>query len=330
VPQQPFDPSVYVHSPAELARMHVQHAEFIQKHPGIAWGVEAIDKHVIPQRPGNMTILCGRPGAGKSSLLSRQAKHAAMDIAARSAQEQECVIYVTWEQTAEELEAYFEADESYTVTDYAWGRVSLDDVRRKAIKRAGLPLWVIGHSDRNVAKQVRSMSLDVVFQAIESMDRTYQSSPRPVLLCFDYAQLIPMDRSYHNRYEQVKAAIVDTKQLALRVGCPVMVAAQARREVDTYQHKIPQLRDAQESSGIEQHCDKFFGLWRPWTTEMHHSSFDLAGKQIPVEPSTLILQMCKQRNDNGSRTWVLHFSPSELRLAEMELRQEVHRGTVQY
>lgn len=328
MPQPQFDPSIYVHSPADLAKMHIDHYEFILEHPGIKFDIPCIDQYVIPQRPGDLSVICGRPGSGKSSLLARQAKRTAQEIASRGAQYEECVLYVSWEQHAEELEAYFEADSQYSVSDYAWGRVDLATVRRKAYKRAGLPLWMIGHSRKNVAHQTKPLSLSVVFQAIESMVHTFEKAPKPVLLCFDYAQLIPYERgAFKNRYEQVKAAIVATKQLALRVGCPVMVAAQARREVDSYAVPVPGMNDGQESSGLEQVPDKFFGIWRPYKTHRDEPTIKLAGREIPNSPELFILRMAKQRLEDGEHTWVLSFDMAELRLAEMEIeRQELPGG----
>lgn len=316
-----FDPLIYLHSPADLARMHVEHYEGILADPGIAFGVPCIDKYVLPMRAGDMTIICGRPGSGKTTLLARQAKHTAQAIQARGAQFEECVVYVSWEQHAEELEAYFEADSEYTVSDYAWGRMPLERVQKRIHGRALLPLWMIGHSQKSVSKQTKPLTLPVVFEAIESLAHSFASQPRPVLLCMDYAQLIPWERGYKNRYEQVKAAIVATKQLALRVGCPVIVAAQAGRQVDGYRWPIPGMTDAQESSGIEQACDKFFGIWRPWCTNRNDKTVDVVGHEMPNSPDLFVLSMRKQRKEDGERTWILHFDMAELSLAEMELER---------
>jgi replicative DNA helicase len=122
--RQPFDPSIYVHSPADLGVMHVEDYKRILKYPGVQWGIPLVDKYVIPMRPGDLVVICGRPGSGKTSLLARQAKLVAQDIARRGADESECVMYVSWEQHAEEIEAYFQADATYTHTDYSWGRVA--------------------------------------------------------------------------------------------------------------------------------------------------------------------------------------------------------------
>jgi len=301
--------------------MHVEYYEHILQHPGIDWGVSSMDSIVIPMRPGDLTVLCGRPGSGKTSILARQAKRIAQDIAQRNAQKEECVIYVSWEQHAEELEAYFQSDKQYTHTDYAWGRVDIKDVRAKTFTRASLPLWVIGHSRKNVVQQVKPLTLDLVFDAVESMAHTYKAAPKPVLLCFDYAQVMEPSAHKANRYLEVKDLIKESKNLALRCGCPIMLGAQAGRQVDSYKYPVPSMNDGQETSGLEQVPDKFFGLWRPWKTNPHNEHVDIYGHQIQNSPDLMVIKMNKQRGDDGDRIFIVHFDPAELRLDDIELGQ---------
>lgn len=323
MPREEFDPTVYLHSPADMARMHVEHAKFIKEHPGIKFQVPSVDRYVVPMRPGDLSIICGLSGHGKSSLLARIAKRTAQDIAMRGAQLKECVIYVSWEQHAEEIEAYFEADDEYSVSDYAWGRVTIEQVERKAMSRAGLPLWMIGHSNKNVGKQRMPLSLPIVFQAIDAMADTFKEAPRPVLMCFDYAQLIPDEAGRSNRYEQVASAIRETKHLGLRVGAPTIVAAQAKQDVLNRDLPIPGQYDVYESSGGAHVPDKVFGIWRPWKTHRHQDMIRLSEQlMVPNSPELFILRMAKQRMEDGDRTWVLSFNMAELKLAEMELDRE--------
>jgi len=78
------------------------------------------------------------------------------------------------------------------------------------------------------------------------------------------------------------------------------------------------------NSAIEQTADKFFGLWRPWLTEPH---FDEGGREThvtvdnheyPVRPELLLMQMLKQRFEDGRWTWALRFQPQYLKLCALE------------
>ena len=140
-----FDFRNMVHTPADLAAEFVQWAEFIRDTPGIKFGVPAIDNLVIPMRPGELISLIARPGHGKTSLLAYFAREQAEVIRDRNGAGSEAVVYVTWEQSAEELEAFFAANERYSLSDVAWGRADIEAIKRYAVKRAGVPIWIIGH-----------------------------------------------------------------------------------------------------------------------------------------------------------------------------------------
>lgn len=305
-----------VHSPADLAQGHVQWAENIQKHPGITWGIPTVDKRVIPMRPGNLTCLMGRPGDGKTTLMAYLARAEAKRIAGRNAQEEECVIFVTWEQCAEELYTMFQADEHYSATDIAWGRVDLDDVRRRAVKGASLPVWIIGHSISRAEANKPRMFTSVVLEAIRSIKTDF--GIKPTLLCFDYLQLVPVQHA-RDRVQQVSEAPTLIKELGQMIGVPAVAAVQSRQEVDDRKIKLATLRDAQWASAIGQTADKLFSLWRPIRTEPVDSLIEIPGlKSVVVKPTTLIMRMLKQRGDQGQHTWLLHFAPQYLRLAEMQ------------
>jgi len=232
------------------------------------------------------------------------------------------VFYVTWEQSAESITNYLFADGEYTATDYAWGRVPME----KVIKRStsGIVhhnIFVIGHGLRSAGIKLPKLTSELVFEALENVRDDF--GVRPVMVMMDYVQLIPLSRPTMGRTDQVNDAMVEVKNLALRIGCPIFVGVQASREVDKRNAKIPLMADAQHSSVIEQTVDKFFGLWRPWKTEPSEAQINIPGLGIVNNsPNLLILKMDKQRDDEGSHIWMLRFSPAEMALAEMELNKQ--------
>lgn len=306
-----------VHSPVDLSGMHISHYERIKNSSGITFGIEAIDKKVIPQHPGDVTYFCGRPGHGKSSLLAFMARRESKEIQKRQAKK-ECIVYVTWEQTAEELEAFFQINEQYTATDYAWGRVPVDVVKTQAYKRVDVPIWVIGHSIKNAGIQLPRMTVDIVFHCLESMKQDFGITP--VLMCMDYIQLVPIPRQAR-RTEQINEAVIQVKELAMRMACPAIVGVQASRSVDERNLKIPEMRDAQWASAIEQSADKFFGLWRPFQTENENDTVSFDDFDYAVTPELFILRMVKQRFESGRATWPLYFDPAYLKLCDWEKQQ---------
>ena len=305
-----------VHTPAELMTGFVAWAERAKHHPGVQFGLPVVDQAMIPMRPGELVSILGRPGDGKTSILAYLARQEARRIQERGTGDREVVVYTTWEQSAEELTAFFLTNNRYSISDVAWGRADLDDVRRDAVKGASLPIWVIGHGIGRAGQKVPRMTPDVVLEAIESMEADF--GVKPTLMLFDYLQLIPVPHA-KERLAQVTEAPIRIKELALRTGVPAVAGVQAARRVDDRVIKLAEMNDAQWASAIEQTSDKVFSLWRPARSEDAGEWIEgESGKRYEVTDTLFFLRMLKQRGDRGRFTWTLHFDPSLLKLAELE------------
>ena len=307
-----------VHSPADLAVETVQWAEHILTSPGVPFGIASVDAEMNPAHPGDVVVLCARPGHGKTSLLATIARAEAKRIRARGMQKTEAVFYITWEQVAEEINLILDSNDDYTVADIMRGTADMEAIKTRAVKRVDSPIWVIGDSiTRTTTKSVRLFT-DTVCEAIEIAVEDY--GVKPTLLCFDYIQIIPV-REAAEQTVQVLYAAQRVKELAKRIGAPAFVGAQARREVDDREFKIPTMRDAQWASAIEQVTDKFFGLWRPWLTDRDKEPIQVGQDMIPITEELLIVQLSKQRFGPAGFTWAKHFSPAHLKLCDLELKK---------
>jgi replicative DNA helicase len=314
-----FNARQLVHTPAEMMTELVQWAEGIQRDPGITFGIDAIDKVVIPMRPGNLVCIIARPGHAKTSLLVYLARQEARRILERGTQNTEAVVYTTWEQTSEELTAMLMADVDIDFSDISWGRASLDAIKRKAIKGVKQPVWIIGHGISRAGLSIPRMTPDLVLAAIESMRKDFGITP--TMMLFDYLQLIPT-RVAKERVQQVTEMPIRLKELAMRIGAPAVAAVQASREVDGRTPPLPELNDAQWASSIEQTADKCFSLWRPIKTMEEDDEVEVSGTTYVVNETLLIVRLLKQRGDRGRYTWGMYFNPSLLKLAELETRHQ--------
>jgi len=311
----------FLHSPADIAQSYVQWAEKLQSEPGVTYGC-ILDKVMIPLHPGDLMAVVSRPGHGKSSFMAYMAKRKALEIAARGA-EDEVVIYASWEQPIEEIEAFFASGQQYTSSDLAWGRAPLDVIRRGAVKRAGLPIWYIGQSLRHAGVRKPRMYVEQVYAAIESL--LYEHGKKPVLICLDYLQIIPVE-SEQQRHEQVTEATIQAKELLTSIGCPGIAGVQARRDVDSYRDPIPTMADAQWSSAIEQTADKQIAVWRPIKTHdpQEHHTIRIGGIDYANEEDLFVIRLLKQRFEKGYGKWAVRFRPQTLELYDYD-RQAVQR-----
>jgi replicative DNA helicase len=313
----------FVQSPADLAQSYVNWAKRLQTDPGITYGC-ILDKHMIPLHPGDLMAVVARPGHGKSSFMAYMAKKTAQDIVARRGGDKkeckECVVYVTWEQTTEEVEAFFQSSGNYSSTDMAWGRVPMNDIIKGSVNRVNLPIWVFGESKRHEGKKRPKMSIEYVYAAIESMAEDY--NVKPVLMCLDYVQIMPTPVN-ENKTMQVDEAIRQAKELAIRMGLPIIIGVQARRAVDTYKNQIPIMSDAQWSSSIEQVADKQIALWRPIKSSdpIDQPTINVGGVDYANDEDLFVIRLLKQRFDIGFGAWAVRFKPHTLQVYDYDTVQ---------
>lgn len=308
-----------IHNPSDLSAEHVAFAERTLNAPGIPFGVACVDEVMNPMLPGDMVVICARPGMGKTSIMATLARAEARRIVARGTDDTEAVFYITWEQVAEEIDLLLGANEHYSGIDIMRGKVDLDTVKQQATQRADLPIWVIGDSVSRTSVKSLRMFPDVVFDAIQLAVEEF--GVKPTLLIFDYMQIIPA-RNVSDKIMQVTLASNMSKELAKRVGCPSVVGVQAGRQVDQKEFKIPVLTDAQWSSATEQDTDKFFGLWRPILTDKGKPPIKIGEREFPITENLLVMQMSKQRFGPAGYTWGMHFNLEHLKLCELELHRQ--------
>jgi replicative DNA helicase len=324
VPQQPTQ---WLFTPAETSAAYVQWAERLQRLPGITYGC-VLDKVLIPLHPGDLMAVVARPGHGKTAWMAYMAKRTAQDIKARGATD-ECVIYVSWEQSVEEVEALFQSGTDYSSTDLAWGRVDIESVKRGAVHRPSVPVWLMGNSVIKPDARRPPMAVNVVYEQIRKLAEEF--GIHPALICLDYLQIIPVYGA-QERNAQVHEATVQAKELALSVGCPIIAGVQACRGVDARTDPMPALADAQWSSAIEQTADKQIAIFRPakhWPPgtpqgvdhETVPVSISGSVHQFPVTQELMLVRLLKQRFDIGYGTFAVRFEPQTLTMSDYAMER---------
>lgn len=315
----------FIYSPAESTSRFVEYVKYLYETPGMQFGVKSIDKHVLPMRPGEVIGITGRPGHGKSSLQSYLAIQAGRQIIRRQAKD-EIVLFVTWEQTIEAQEAFFQAglamnrgnDYEYSISDLAWGRADKKKVIKKAIQnRVWNPIWVAGRSIKDANKKIPPMFIDALFENIGSLKEDH--NVRPILICFDYLQRIPVStKNREQRNLQVAEAILNTSELAKSVGCPIILGVQAKAEVDKRpaKERVPTMGDTYYSAELSHVVDKHFGIMKPIKYWDEGVQFDYNGHPIDIDDHTLIIQLDKQRFEQGKRRFAVRFDMAKMEIMD--------------
>jgi replicative DNA helicase len=226
-------------SGGQLARVGVEEAERLMRRARepdlILTGIPRLDR-MLALEAGNMIVVAGRPGTGKSTL--------ALNIAVSNATRGQAVGFLTLEMTAGKLGlralcAMARVSTAPLMTG-AGGWVERDQARMVTAsgELSRLPIWI---------DECSGISLGALLIKCGNMVRRHNLR----LLVIDYLQLIvaPQTESREQGVAEVSRSI---KRLAMRHQLPVIVAAQLNRRSEG---KRPSKGDLRESGSIEQDAD---------------------------------------------------------------------------
>jgi len=201
------------------------------------------DRAATAPRGGQMIVIAGRPGTGKTAL--------AVEIADFIAAGDRIVAFVSLEMSGEEL-----------ITRIALQRGGADCAGTHPKSRAALAAK-IQEVGRMRSLQLFEVKDAVRLEQIEASARLLASAPRGLSAIFvDYLQLVqpPADSRRDIREQQVAQMSRRLKLLALSLDVPVFVLAQLNRESEKDDRK-PRLSDLRESGAIEQDADRVWFLY---------------------------------------------------------------------
>jgi replicative DNA helicase len=304
----------FIFTPAESTVRYIDYANSLREGEGLDYGC-LMDKEVVPLRPGEVEFVIARPGHGKSAWLAYRARRAAQQIIERGEQDKRVVLYFSWEQPIEQMEANFQAGEGYTVSDIAWGRADMERVKTKAMNRVNLPIWLGGKSLADKNQRGPRMTIDKVFEGIRGLKDEY--NVEPALICFDYLQIIPVEGKV-DRQTEVTEATYQVKEVAIDVGCPAIVGVQAKTAVDSKGLKIPDMGEAWYTSATDHVGDKIFGVMKPIKAKKEGDVIDYAGSHYTVDDYLFLIKMTKQRMEKGYGQWAVRFDMSTVGLTDYQ------------
>lgn len=291
-----------------------------QPERAVGFGSPKLNKYLIPSWPGDLELICGRPGNYKTGYMQTRIQIATNDIIKQEAYN-ECTILVTWEVSVEQAMAYWLAVESgISATDMMSGKVKQWDKLDIAIGKVGSrPMYIIGHSVKRAADGRRgrpNLTTDNVTLALDYIINDLQKEPR--LIAMDYLQRVHIPPRME-RNEHYLRTVDWAKDMALMSGGTVMLGTQADRRVDDRAIRLPGLRDSQWSSNAEQSADKFISLWMPKQGYFKGDRIDLGPFSATVSDNLLLLSVAKQKYGPAGEVFPLYIEPEYLKLGDMDL-----------
>lgn len=208
---------------------------------GLSTGLRGLDALLGGLRPGNLCIVAGRPGMGKTAL------------ALNMTQAQKCAVAIfSLEMSAAELGTRLVASSG---VDY--GKLTHPKTLNNPDQWPAVTKGLSGISESLVIHDRGGMYIT----EIESEAYRLKHSSNLGLVVVDYLQLV--NARNESRFEAVSEVSRRLKALAKNLELPVICVSQLNRGVDGRSKPEPVLSDLRESGQIEQDADQVVFVYRP-------------------------------------------------------------------
>lgn len=214
---------------------------------GIPTGLQRLDALTGGWRGGQLVVLAGRPGMGKSAAMLHFARTAAV------AGVPVCVFSAEMPNT-QLAGRMLVGGSGVNSGSFRTGDMDADgwrELERAAAELSALPVYL---NDRAIT-----------MGAIRSQCKAMARRDRCGMVIIDYLQLLDTASRNTNstREREIAAASRSAKLLAKELDVPVILLSQLSRKVEERTDKTPLLSDLRESGAIEQDADMVLFLDRP-------------------------------------------------------------------
>lgn len=263
------------------------------KFHGLTTGFDDLDNMLSGMRAGQLIVIGGRPGSGKTTLGMNIAMNAAVNL------NKSALVFsleMSYSQLTDRLMAsYARVDLAHILSGKAFNDTELSGKMTAAAGVLGSKrLGILDNGDMNI-------------NSIRSAARRHKHNHGLDLIVIDYLQLMSGVGKNDNRNEEVSAISRGAKLLARELGVPVLLLSQLNRD-NTKTHggdgrpKISHLRD---SGSIEQDADVVLLVHRH-PTEPDKPTEIIIGKNRDGETGIVPMAFIGQHNrfaplDHASR-----------------------------
>jgi replicative DNA helicase len=223
---------------------------------GVRCGIiGSLDDKMGVLRPTNMVVVGGRPGMGKTSLVTSYS----IGAAARG----HGVLIFSLEMSADELTRRMLADMCCSVD----ASVPYEDVRDGTVSQSDLPAVIAAKKRLDAIpleiNETAGLTLaKLVRQARSHKRRLAAKGQRLELVVVDYLQLMSHSRKGMSPYEHASEVSTGLKAFAKAEDLTVMAVAQLSRDLERRPDKRPMPSDLRDSGQIEQDADVILFVYR--------------------------------------------------------------------
>lgn len=214
---------------------------------GLTTGFVDLDAVTRGLHPGNLIVIAGRPGMGKTSLALNIAEHVAV-------RENRAVGLFSLEMSQEELALRILSSQ----VDISFGSLRSGHLSQKQWQKVIQAVKTVSRAPLYIDDSANPSLLEIA-----SKSRRFRAESGLDLVIVDYLQLMQGTDRYENRNLEIAGITRSLKQLAKELNLPVIALSQLSRQPErrSADHR-PQLADLRESGSIEQDADVVIFIYR--------------------------------------------------------------------
>jgi replicative DNA helicase len=236
----------------DLARDAVASIDDYQrgKKRGFGTGFPTLDELTGGFQRGDLIVLAGRPGTGKTAF--------SYNTAAFQARTGYRVAYFSAETKASDfsMRALCTGADVNSM-DWKAGRLSNEHIQKVTLEMSQMSAWSFWLCDTPRIEIHSLIAQATHLKAKEAIDLIY----------VDYGQLLTTRERYRDRREQINYIIQKLKETAKLLDVPVVAISQLSRESVKHRNRPPMLSDLKETGAWEEDADLIISLWKPTPTK---------------------------------------------------------------
>lgn len=238
---------------------------------GIPSGFKDLDELTSGFQPGDLIIIGGRPGMGKTAFSLNIAQHVGVELG-------EPVAFFSLEMSKEQIAIRLLSSLAMVnASALRKGFISKRDWERlteSAVKLSEAPIYIDDSSQMSVL-EIRAKAR-----------RLKMEKGRLSLIVIDYLQLMRSRATYDRREQEISEISRSLKAMAKELKVPVIALSQLNRSVEKTTDRRPTLANLRESGAIEQDADVIIFLYRD----------EVYNKKNPANKGKAEVIVAKQRN----------------------------------
>lgn len=210
---------------------------------GVKTGFGTLDNLLVGMGPGDLIVLGGRPGMGKTTF----AINIAVNVAKRTKKE---VAIFSLEMTNEQIVSRILCSEAL-IDSHSMRTGKLDNEQWKRLAEAA-----------SVLSETNLLFDDTSGITVTAMKAKLRRLKNLGLVVIDYLQLMQSEKHSDNRVLEIGQITRALKLMAKDLHVPVILCSQLARAPESRTDKMPVLSDLRDSGSIEQDADVVLFLYR--------------------------------------------------------------------